>query len=79
MGILNLDLHFFTGQLLELDSTLTGFMVLYLGPETMLPLTSFLAAVVGVLLMFWRYVVGVVKRSFHFCRGIVVHLFARKN
>ena len=77
MGIPSLDLYFFTSQLMGLDSTLMGFMVLYLGPETILPLTSFLAAVVGVLLIFWRYVVGVVKRSFHFFGRIVDRLFSR--
>ena len=79
MEFLELRHYFFSVQLQELNSTLTGLMVLYIGPETILPLTSFLAAVVGVLLMFWRYVVGVVKRSFHFCGRIVDRLFARKN
>jgi hypothetical protein len=36
----------------------------YLGPETTLPLTSVLAAVVGILLIFWRYVLGLGKRIF---------------
>jgi len=34
----------------------------YLGPETTLPFTSVLAAVVGILLIFWRYVLGLGKR-----------------
>ena len=34
----------------------------YVGPETMLPLTSALAAVVGVVLVFWRYLVVGVKK-----------------
>jgi hypothetical protein len=36
----------------------------YLGPETTLPLTSVLAAVVGILLIFWRYVLGLGQRVF---------------
>jgi hypothetical protein len=37
----------------------------YLGPETTLPLTSVLAATVGILLIFWRSVLGLGKRVFH--------------
>jgi hypothetical protein len=36
-------------------------LFLYIGPETILPLTSALAAVVGVLLMFWQRFVGIVR------------------
>ena len=35
---------------------------LYLGPETILPLTSVIAAVVGVLLIFWRYILSAIKK-----------------
>jgi hypothetical protein len=34
----------------------------YLGPETTLPLVSVLGAAVGVLLMFWHFLFGLVKR-----------------
>ena len=33
-------------------------VVLYVGPDLILPLTSALAAIVGVLLMFWHRVTG---------------------
>jgi hypothetical protein len=36
-------------------------VVLYVGPELMLPLTSALAAIVGVLLMFWHRVMGLAR------------------
>ena len=36
----------------------------YIGPETMLPLASILAAGAGVLLMFWRYIVQGLRRIF---------------
>jgi len=39
--------------------------LLYVGPDQILPLASFLSAFVGVLLIFWRYVVGFVKRAWH--------------
>ena len=39
-------------------------ILLYIGPDVFLPLTSALAAAVGVLLMFWQRVVGVVVRLF---------------
>jgi hypothetical protein len=37
------------------------FVFLYIGPETILPLTSAIAAIVGVLLMFWQRFVGLVR------------------
>ena len=39
-----------------------GFLwiVLYVGPDLILPLTSAFAAIVGVLLMFWQRVTGAV-------------------
>ena len=39
---------------------------LYFGPETFVPLASFVASVVGLLLMFWRYVVSRVRKSLRF-------------
>jgi hypothetical protein len=39
---------------------------MYVGPETLMPLASALAAVVGVLLMFWRKTVAVCRASFRF-------------
>jgi hypothetical protein len=37
---------------------------LYIGPDVFLPLTSALAAIAGVLLMFWHRIVGFVGRLF---------------
>jgi hypothetical protein len=34
---------------------------MYIGPDTLMPLASALAAVVGFLLMFWRKTVAVVR------------------
>jgi len=36
---------------------------LYLGPETVLPLASILAAAIGVILMFWRTVLGFARQG----------------
>jgi hypothetical protein len=36
-------------------------MMLYIGPETMLPLASALAAIGGMLLMFWHRLVGLLR------------------
>jgi hypothetical protein len=35
---------------------------LYLGPDTILPLTSAIAAVLGVVLIFWRYILSAIKK-----------------
>jgi hypothetical protein len=37
-------------------------IMLYIGPETMLPLVSALAAIGGVLLIFWQRFVGLVRK-----------------
>jgi hypothetical protein len=42
---------------------------LYLGPETILPLASAAAAVVGVVLIFWRHIVSSVKKLVRKIRG----------
>ena len=36
----------------------------YIGPDVFLPVTSALAAIAGVLLMFWQKIVGFVMRLF---------------
>jgi hypothetical protein len=38
--------------------------IFYLGPETIMPLASILAAVIGVLLIFWRSIANLFKRIF---------------
>lgn len=37
-------------------------MALYIGPDQLLPLTSVLGAIGGVLMIFWRQVVGLVRK-----------------
>lgn len=44
--------------------------MLYVGPDQILPLTSFLGALFGILLIFWRYVVNLA--------GKVRQLFTRR-
>jgi hypothetical protein len=43
---------------------LVPWVLSYVGPDVFLPLTSALAAIAGVLLMFWNRVVGVIRRIF---------------
>jgi undecaprenyl pyrophosphate phosphatase UppP len=38
--------------------------VLYIGPDVFLPITSALAAIAGVLLMFWNRLVGLAKKLY---------------
>jgi len=37
-------------------------VVLYIGPDQLMPLTSILAAIGGAIMIFWRQVVGVARR-----------------
>lgn len=39
-------------------------MLLYIGPETLMPVASALAAIGGILLLFWRRLVGGVRMVF---------------
>lgn len=39
-------------------------ILLYVGPDVFLPLTSALAALGGIVLMFWHRLVGIVRRLF---------------
>jgi hypothetical protein len=42
----------------------------YLGPETLMPLASVLAAIAGFFLMFWRLIVKFVKKTVRKLRGL---------
>jgi len=55
MGAHNIVVHVGAGQLLPI-------VFLYVGPETILPLTSALAAIVGIVLMLWHRIVGISRR-----------------
>jgi len=48
-----------------LPSNLSPFILafFYAGPETILPAVSWLAAIVGLLLLIWRRIVGALTRS----------------
>ena len=41
---------------------------MYIGPDTLMPVASALAAVGGVLLMFWRRVVGAIRLTFQMAK-----------
>ncbi len=49
----------------------SSLLLAYIGPESILPLTSIAAAVVGFLLIFWNTCVWFIKRPFQL-------MFARK-
>ena len=66
------------GPAVDMDSLLSGLMILYVGPEIILPLASFLAAIVGVLLMFWHWVGGAFRKTVRFCSRTVKRLTGRK-
>jgi hypothetical protein len=42
----------------------------YLGPETLMPLASVLAAIAGFFLMFWRLIAKFVKKTVRKIRGL---------
>jgi hypothetical protein len=60
----NLTLFTTVLQMLPWDSTLGPIVFLYFGPETVIPLTSILAGIIGAVLVFWRYIVVMVRKLF---------------
>ena len=48
---------------------------MYIGPETLMPLASVLAAIAGVLMLFWRKTVHVVRSSYQFVSRALSRLF----
>jgi len=50
----------------ETAAALRTVVLLYVGPDQMLPLTSALGAIVGVLLMFWQRFVALARRAWRF-------------
>ena len=50
---------------------------MYLGPETLMPLASVLAAITGFLMLFWRRTVHAFKASVQFVSRTLGRLFSR--
>ncbi|MGH2359700.1 MAG: hypothetical protein ACRDGM_04045 [bacterium] len=53
-------------HLLKPPSVLDGIVLLYMGPETALPLLSALAAIVGFLLMVWHRAIALARKVWQF-------------
>lgn len=53
-------------RVLERLSALDGLLILYMGPETTLPLASAIAAIVGFLLIVWHRAVALVRKVWQF-------------
>jgi hypothetical protein len=52
--------------------------LMYIGPETMMPLASALAAITGVVLMFWRRFVGFVRMTSQAASRTISRIFASR-
>ncbi len=50
---------------------------MYIGPETLMPLASVLAAIAGVAMLFWRRLVGAVRASTGFMSRTFTRLVRR--
>ncbi len=55
---------FIATAFLHAHHSVISWVPLYIGPDVFLPITSALAAIAGVLLMFWNRVVGLVKKLY---------------
>ena len=52
---------FISGLALEFDVAILPIVMSYIGPDVFLPFTSALAAIVGIVLMFWNRLVGIFR------------------
>jgi len=50
---------------------------MYIGPEAFMPIASVVAAIVGVLLLFWRRTVALVRAGFQTISRRLTGLFSR--
>ena len=48
--------------------SLASIALLYLGPDSIMPLASVIAAILGVILIFWRFILSSIKKGFRFIR-----------
>lgn len=64
MAMVSLILASVLTQVTPWGSSLGPGVFLYFGPETILPLASIIAGIIGVILMFWRYLFGMGKKFF---------------
>ena len=51
------------------DSTIRSLLLLYIGPDQMLPLTSALGAAVGVLLIVWNRLVSLLRKGWQWLQA----------
>lgn len=51
---------------------------MYIGPDTLMPVASALAAIAGVVLMFWRRLMGTVRFGLQVLLRLVTPLFPRR-
>jgi len=52
---------------------------MYIGPETLMPLASVLAAITGVLMLFWRRTVEASRAVSRAVTGLFVRLFGNRS
>jgi hypothetical protein len=50
---------------------------MYIGPETLMPLASAIAAIAGVMMLFWRKTVGMARASAQFVSRAFSRLVGR--
>ena len=53
---------FIPSHVTESSREILPWIWLYIGPDVFLPITSALAAIAGVALMFWHRIVGIVRK-----------------
>jgi len=46
-----------------------GLIILYLGPETMMPVASALAGIIGAVIMFWQRLVRGIRKFLHYLKS----------
>lgn len=52
---------------------IAAFLLLYVGPDQMMPVASVLASILGVIMIFWNKVIGLVRRIFGGSKSVESH------
>ncbi|MCI0591216.1 MAG: hypothetical protein L0Y67_06400 [Gammaproteobacteria bacterium] len=79
MGVYELAFYLNQYQFPLLPSDSMSALILYIGPETLMPLVSVLTAIIGLLLLVWQHVVALVRRGFQFCKKQASRIFMRNK
>ena len=67
--LLAISLTVLTFSTVDIFGGFAGFVFLYLGPESMMPIASAIAGIIGAILIFWQRVLGWTRKVIKKLKG----------